>query len=299
MKTAHILKLSAPLLLIGLAACANGTNDFPGSTGYLDELKATTPSGSAFTQALAKEYQAFAQEERDEYDWNGQQRYAHKGWDAAHGSVDEPEKVEDWHVDDGNAASELSSARAKLMAVLATDAPTRAPQLSATAQVKYECWLHEQWEGWQTDEINACKKDFMTAMDQLQTIPKPAAAAPAPAPAPAPVAAGSYTVFFDFDKSNLSPEALKIIAAAAQAIKSGHVVKLKVTGYTDTVGTVPYNLKLSLRRANSVDKQLVKDGVPADAVSVEGKGKTDLLVPTGDGVREPKNRRAVIEFTGQ
>jgi len=77
------------------------------------------------------------------------------------------------------------------------------------------------------------------------------------------------------------------------------MVKLKVTGYTDTVGTVPYNLKLSVRRANSVDHQLVEDGIPADTITIEGKGKSDLLVPTGDGVREPKNRRAVIEFTGQ
>jgi OOP family OmpA-OmpF porin len=292
------IKLAAAIapLLFGLAACAN----FPGSTGYLDELNTTAPTGPAFSQSLAGEYKAFAQTEKDEYDWMAQQLYAKKGLDAAHGTVDTPENVSDWSVDDAAAASDLTAARARLMAALATDAPTRAPALSATAQVKFECWLHEQHEGWQMDEIAECKKDFMTAMDQLEK--KPMAAAPAPAPAAAPATMPkpvNYLVFFDFDKSNLSPEARKIIATAAQAIKAGGDTKIKVTGHTDTVGTVDYNIKLSFRRADAVEQELVRDGVPAGDIAVDGKGKSDLLVATGDGVREPKNRRAVIEFTAQ
>ena len=109
----------------------------------------------------------------------------------------------------------------------------------------------------------------------------------------------NYLVFFDFDKSNLSPEARKIIATAAQAITAGHYSQIKITGHTDTVGTVQYNIKLSYRRADAVEQELVRDGVPAADIAVDGKGKSDLLVPTADGVREPKNRRAVIEFTAQ
>lgn len=288
-----IIKLAAPVALLGLAACA----DFPGSTMYLDQLKDATPTGSPFTQALAGEYKAFAQAERDEYDWSAQQLYGKKGLDAAHGTVDAPEKVEDWSIEDKAAAEELGSARARLLKALGGDAPSRAPQLSATAQVKFECWLHEQHEGWQKDEITECRKDFMTAMSQLEEQPKKVEQPAAPAPAVA--APTNYMVFFDFDKSTLSPEAHKIIATAAQAIKAGQNVKIRVTGYTDTVGTVQYNLKLSMRRANSVDAELIKDGVPAANVAMEGKGKTDLLVQTQDGVREPKNRRAVIEFTAQ
>lgn len=283
-------------LLLGLAACA----DFPGSPIYLDDLKASTPSGSPFTQSLAGEYKAFAQEERDEYDWMGQQLYGRKGLDAAHGTADAPENVADWSIDDQAAATDLVAARARLMTALGSDAPAVWPAVLATAQVKWECWLHEQHEGWQMDEIAECRKGFFTAMDQL--VAKPMAAAPAPAPAAAPAtmaAATNYIVFFDFDKSTLSPEARKIIATAAQAISAGHQANIKVTGYTDTVGTVPYNIKLSYRRADAVDQELIRDGVPSGNITVDGKGKTDLLVPTADGVREPKNRRAVIEFTAQ
>ncbi|HEY1722185.1 MAG TPA: OmpA family protein [Magnetospirillaceae bacterium] len=295
MKAALKLKYAVPFTaLLALAGCA----DFPNTTVYLDRLNANPPSGTDFNSALANEYKAFANEEKEEYDWFAQQFYARKGWHATQGQIDPPEDPANWSFDDRQAASDLVNARARLMTVLSSNAPTRAPQLTATAQVKFECWLHEQHEGWQQDEINECKKDFNTAMDQLLGMPKPAAAAPAPAPAPA-AAPANYMVFFDFDKSMLTPEAHKIIATAAQTIKAGGDIHIKVTGYTDTVGTVPYNLKLSVRRAKSVDSELIKDGIPAANISMDGKGKSDLLVPTDDGVREPKNRRAVIEFTGQ
>jgi len=51
---------------------------------------------------------------------------------------------------------------------------------------------------------------------------------------------------------------------------------------------------LSLRRAHAVAGELVRDGVPASAITIRGFGQTDLLVPTGPGVREPQNRRVEI-----
>ena len=119
----------------------------------------------------------------------------------------------------------------------------------------------------------------------------PAAAAPPPPP---PVQAPSFMVFFDWDRSNLSQQALNTIQQAADAYKSKGSARITATGHTDTSGPANYNMALSLRRANAVKDALVRDGVPATAISVVGKGETDLLVPTGDGVREPQNRRVVI-----
>ncbi len=67
-----------------------------------------------------------------------------------------------------------------------------------------------------------------------------------------------------------------------------------MNGYTDTSGTPQYNQRLSVRRAQTVAAELVKDGVPRSAISIQGFGETHLLVPTGPGVREPQNRRVEI-----
>jgi outer membrane receptor protein involved in Fe transport len=122
-------------------------------------------------------------------------------------------------------------------------------------------------------------------------MPEPA---PAPAPAPAPEPARSFQVFFDFDKSDITAAAAKVIQAAADAVKSGHVVQITVTGHTDTVGSAAYNQALSERRAAAVKSGLVADGVAAGEITTLGVGKTGLLVPTADRVREPQNRRAEI-----
>ena len=70
--------------------------------------------------------------------------------------------------------------------------------------------------------------------------------------------------------------------------------RIEVNGYTDTSGSPKYNMGLSFRRANAVAAELVKDGVPKSAIAIQGFGQTHLLVPTGDDVREPQNRRVEI-----
>ena len=123
-----------------------------------------------------------------------------------------------------------------------------------------------------------------------------AAPAPAPAPmaAPAPAPARSYLVFFDWDKATLTPRAQQIIAEAAANSTKVTYTQIQVNGYTDTSGTPQYNQGLSIRRAQAVAAELVKDGVPKGAIAIQGFGETHLLVPAGPGVREPQNRRVEI-----
>ena len=124
--------------------------------------------------------------------------------------------------------------------------------------------------------------------------------APAPAPAPAPMAAPapaparSYLVFFDWDKADLTPRAQQIIHEAADNSTKVKYTAIEVNGYTDTSGTPQYNQGLSMRRAQAVAGELVRDGVPQGSISIQGFGETHLLVPTGAGVREPQNRRVEI-----
>ena len=127
---------------------------------------------------------------------------------------------------------------------------------------------------------------------------EPAAAyVPPPVVAPAP-APRSYLVFFDFNKSDLTPQAVQIVDQAAKNAGTAHVTQLTVTGHTDTVGSDAYNMRLSRRRAESVAAQLEKDGIPSSEIEIVAKGKRDLLVPTADGVKEPQNRRVQIVYSG-
>ena len=117
---------------------------------------------------------------------------------------------------------------------------------------------------------------------------------PAPAAVPAQAPARSYLVFFDWDKAELTDRARQIISEAATNSTKVQYTRIEVNGYTDTSGTPKYNQGLSVRRAQAVQAELVKDGVPQNAITIQGFGDTHLLVPTGPGVREPQNRRVEI-----
>ena len=122
-------------------------------------------------------------------------------------------------------------------------------------------------------------------------VPVPAPAAEA---APAATPARSYLVFFDWDNATLTDRARQIVKEAADNSTHVQYTRIEVNGYTDTSGTQKYNQGLSIRRAHAVQAELIKDGVPQNAITIQGFGDTHLLVQTGPGVREPQNRRVEI-----
>jgi OmpA-OmpF porin, OOP family len=124
--------------------------------------------------------------------------------------------------------------------------------------------------------------------------PAQVAAVPSAAAIPAALPARSFLVFFDWDKATLTDRARQIVAEAASTSTKVQYTRIEVNGYTDTSGTSNYNQALSVRRARAVAAELVKDGVPQAAISIQGFGETHLMVPTGAAVREPQNRRVEI-----
>jgi len=130
--------------------------------------------------------------------------------------------------------------------------------------------------------------------------PPPPMAPPPPPPPPMapPPPTKTFIVFFDFNKSNLTAEAQAVVSEAVKTAKSNGMVRVMVTGHTDTVGSDSYNQGLSVRRAESVKDEMVREGMDGSTISIEGKSFHDPLVPTGPGVREPQNRRAVIDLGG-
>jgi outer membrane protein OmpA-like peptidoglycan-associated protein len=123
--------------------------------------------------------------------------------------------------------------------------------------------------------------------------PTPVVAPPPPPPAAVVPQKQVFLVFFEFDKSSLTPDGKSVVDSAAAAYKSGQS-NVQIAGYTDLSGTQQYNLALSKRRADTVKAALVRDGVPASAIDATWYGKENPRVPTAEGVREPQNRRVEI-----
>jgi OOP family OmpA-OmpF porin len=111
-----------------------------------------------------------------------------------------------------------------------------------------------------------------------------------------------FIVFFGSGGASLTHAGATIVARAATAVKQAlakvpgsHV---KVIGYSDTSGSNDAAQRLSERRAAAVRDALVHDGVEAAKVATEGRGKSELAVPTPDRTREPRNRRVRIAIYG-
>ena len=132
--------------------------------------------------------------------------------------------------------------------------------------------------------------------------PPPAVETPPPPPPVQPVAEppvcspGPFIVFFEWNKSDITPEAASILDNAVSQYQSCNNAQVMVAGYTDTSGTPKYNLGLSQRRADSVKAYMTSHAIPAAQISTEAFGETHLRVQTADGVREVQNRRVEITY---
>jgi outer membrane protein OmpA-like peptidoglycan-associated protein len=111
-------------------------------------------------------------------------------------------------------------------------------------------------------------------------------------------------VLFDFDKADVLPKAEETLTKAADIIKTrGPKGSVRVEGYTDSKGDDNYNMKLSLRRAESIRDWLVKKGgLSGVKFETKGFGETQPVASNTnpDGSDSPegraKNRRVTIVF---
>lgn len=303
--------LLGALLLVFVAACAH-------PDGFeIRSHPAASNQVSAFDQALYSEYWPDAADESGEDDNFASDLHAKKGKAANSGATVLPEEVDSTPLGGHKAVHEselagLTDARGKLMGFMDRGAREIRPTWTARAQVAFDCWKEEASERnarggvLEPAHVAACKGNFNAAMAKIEPFLPPLAmperlhmfdlmpdqgGPPQPAMAGAP---DTYLVFFDWNKADLTPEALGIVRTAAANAKKSGSARVEVTGYADTSGAPDYNQRLSRRRADAVKAELVKQGVAGKNVTTIGKGETELLVPTPDGVREPQNRRARI-----
>ena len=278
--------LCAAGLLMLMAGC---------STPSVQELSQMQPSGSEFNQTLAKEYASLAQFETEMVDPLDADWFAQKGIKAANNEATLPDVV--WSRDiPPEHVARLEDARSRLMQAYDHDVKTRYPMESAVAQASYDCWLEQQEENFQPAHIATCRRTFAQSMRTIYA--KEQARLADVSRAAERVSGPEKMIFFEFGEATIASGDLeKLDRIAEQVGKNGGTPKITVIGHTDRAGPDAYNKQLSVRRAESVKQALKERGVSAEVIAIEGRGETDLLVETPDGVAEAKNRRVQISVS--
>ncbi|MBX2830480.1 MAG: OmpA family protein [Rhodospirillales bacterium] len=268
-------------------AISYGGNPLTYSSSVSTAITGQEPT-TAFGKALKAEYIAYAQREADEwYDFFDADFFAKKAGKVASDENILPEDPANWRFS-AEEIAQKRSVRDELMALLDDGKRAEKPETAAIAQARFDCWIEESEEGWQTDLISQCWKDFEAAMAELRAVE--------PEPMAAPVVAKEarlFTIFFDFDSVAITPVSERVLDAAAEQWASS-MGNIAIVGHADASGTAEYNLKLSERRAQAALGQLTNRGIKGDMIDSDAVGEGDLLIPTPDGVREPRNRRVTI-----
>ena len=104
----------------------------------------------------------------------------------------------------------------------------------------------------------------------------------------------TFLLYFLEGKDELTPDSEREVERVFAEIAARPYPEILVIGHTDAVGNAEFNDQLSRQRAQRVRDDLVKRGIAADHIEVSGRGKRELLIPTSEGVSEPKNRRVEI-----
>ena len=304
----RMLRIFKPLALTVALALSGLTLSGCVSTTSLAQLSTTTPTGSAFTQLLFKNYVVLANSlgAKSGGGWGGSfdssdslsifdssddfsdlaETFATKALIAANGTEPDPEPGRD---------DQSTQARDRLLAGLA-EGKDHFSDDAARAQTDFDCWMLNASIESRAGAASQCRESFVRSIAKLESDNHPPNVSPPPTAPPAPTAtpAHDYTVYFDFDSWTLTGEQLTMLQDAINTARTGGQTHITIVGHTDTSGSASYNQDLSIRRANVVKETLIQMGARAEAVEVSGVGESDLAVPTPDDVREPKNRRAVV-----
>jgi outer membrane protein OmpA-like peptidoglycan-associated protein len=136
------------------------------STYSLKELRHTTPKGTAYQNALSKLYMEFAIQEEKAYDWFSSMHFADKGLTAAYGNDVEPEIPDAWDVPN-EVLLQMQEARKALLRAVNEKTKRDYPHLAARAVYYFDCWVEQQEENWQQDDIAECRNGLADVFERL------------------------------------------------------------------------------------------------------------------------------------
>jgi OOP family OmpA-OmpF porin len=264
-----------------------------------------SPAGLQFHQTLFTEYQKLSKDRKNAWsDGIDAELWNHKALLASTRSAVQVDSIYDRKLSNEQRGV-FKDAADRLYTVFEHGGRELAPVESATAQVSYDCWIEATAEK-RTDDAKSCKQKFdenLAAADAKSPyrlgqvrVPEPAPAPPPPPPVEIPPHE-YYDVPFQFDKAVMTSEGEQILDQAIKDVKDLHTLKIALRAHADRSGPDDFNLKLSRRRAEAILNRMSAAGISQDRLRiVEAVGESRPLVPTADGVKEPRNRVVEIDL---
>ena len=253
------------------------------------EARSLPNGGAEFHRALQTDYADLAAAEKAEADWGDTKVFVQRARRAASGDTFPPGSITARDLPDYS-VSTLSDGRSRLVAALDDGARTGLPVMAAKAQSGFDCWMQEQEEDRQPEDIAACRSSFNIALRALEAV------AAAPAPPADPSVPSQFQIFFDFDSAELNTDTRSVVNQISEAHDKYNPATVLVVGHTDSAGSGDYNIMLSQRRAETVYNTLASDGIPQNEIQVEAYGEERPDVRRPDGTRERGNRRVDVIF---
>ena len=279
-----------------LAACTGGPNfdsigDKFANRGAAGDAIARAESMSAPAGAMeSAAYEAYLGHAQYEYndmqDFTDTIFHSEKAIAAASGGSVMPQQPSARRLTPEHAA-EMGEVYQRLMAAVQGEPGQRLPATAGRAVADFDCWLEQQEENFQPDDIAACRDAVYAALAELE--------APVEEALPDRISL-SADVLFDFDKAEIKPEFTAEIDAAAELLLANPDVTVRIDGHTDSIGTEEYNQGLSERRAEAVAAYLEAAGVSRDRMTVAGFGETQPVASNDTAEGRALNRRVEIDL---
>jgi OmpA-OmpF porin, OOP family len=295
MRLSRVGLLSAGAVVV-LAGCTGGPNfdglgdKFAnrGAAGQaMTQAEAASPPAGAYEAAAYESYLGHAQYEYfDMQDYTDTIFHANKAMAAAGGQQVMPQDPGARTLTPEHAA-ELGEVYQRLMAAVQGEPGQRLPATAGRAVGDFDCWLEQQEENFQPDDIAACRDAVYAALAELE--------APVAEALPDRISLSS-DVLFDFDEATIKPDFTNELDAAAELLLANPDVTVRIDGHTDSIGTEEYNMGLSERRAEAVAAYLEAAGVSRDRMTVAWFGESQPVASNDTAEGRAQNRRVEIDL---
>jgi len=296
------MKLSQMLLFIPflfIMACSAAYDE-------VKEIDASDPK--TFHDYLLHNYQKNASFEANMmHDWNSAKLYSEKALKAFNGENLYPEDTNNWKIPTAKMI-DIKSGYNNLLSIY-YEALSKDPKNLAKAISSLDCWAEQEEEQWQTWDIDKCRNDFHNAMHNIyntllkETDKREFLEKQKKVEKENNVLVVTQNekkevmqiIYFDFDDFSLSEVSKSTLINFLEHNKKD-LSEYIILGHTDTKGSNDYNLKLSFKRAETVKKILLENGISPKNVTILGKGEGNLAVSTPNDTKHPANRRAEVKI---